>query len=81
MKNNSSQCEKLSMSASLSSGDVPTPVWPESPGFGLYLGGSGSAKSQAKPNVGLGLAWLWLRLGLYNIINTKIILSLIIFST
>ena len=29
--------------------DVPAPAWPESPGFGLALGGSGSAKSQAKP--------------------------------
>ena len=33
----------------IQSSDVQAPSWPESPGFGLALGGSGSSKSQAKP--------------------------------
>ena len=36
--------------------DVPAPAWPESPGFGLALGGSGFVKSQAKPKAEK-LAW------------------------
>ena len=58
--------------------DVPAQAWPESPGFGLALGGSGLAKSQARPKAKI-LAWLWLRPGFYNIFNTQVILSLILF--
>ena len=42
---------------------VPAPAWPESPGFGLALGGSGFVNSQARPKAkrlawpGLALAW------------------------
>ena len=39
------------------SSDVPAPGWPESPGFGLALGGSGFAKRQARPKAKRG-AWL-----------------------
>jgi hypothetical protein len=38
------------------SSDVPAPAWPESPGFGLALGGSGFVKSQARPKAE-NLAW------------------------
>jgi WD40 repeat protein len=41
--------------------DVPAPAWPESPGFGLALGGSGFVKSQARPKAE-SLAWLGLAL-------------------
>ena len=41
--------------------DVPAPAWPESPGFGLALGGSGFVKSQAGPKAKI-LAWLGLAL-------------------
>ena len=43
--------------------DVPAPAWPESPGFGLALGGLGFVESQARPKA-KKLAWLWPRLGL-----------------
>ena len=43
------------------SSDVPAPAWPESPGFGLALGGSGFVKSQARPKAE-SLAWLGLAL-------------------
>jgi hypothetical protein len=36
--------------------DVPAPAWPESPGFGLALDGSGFVKSQAGPKAEK-LAW------------------------
>ena len=36
--------------------DVPAPAWPESPSFGLALGGSGFVKSQARPKA-KKLAW------------------------
>ena len=35
---------------------VPAPAWPESPGFGLALGGSGLVNSQAEPKAKI-LAW------------------------
>ena len=35
---------------------MPARAWPESPGFGLALGGSGLAKSQARPKAKI-LAW------------------------
>ena len=34
---------------SITCSDVPAPAWPESPGFGLALGGLGFVKSQAGP--------------------------------
>ncbi|KAF8955840.1 hypothetical protein BDZ97DRAFT_1962593 [Flammula alnicola] len=36
--------------------DVPAPAWPESPGFGPALGGSGLVKSRAGPKAG-NQAW------------------------
>ncbi|KAF8951067.1 hypothetical protein BDZ97DRAFT_1770354 [Flammula alnicola] len=36
--------------------DVPARAWPESPGFGSALGGSGLVKSRARPKAG-NQAW------------------------
>ena len=41
--------------------DVPAPAWPESPGFGLALLGSGFVKWEAKPKAKKS-AWLGLAL-------------------
>ena len=44
-----------------SNSDVPAPAWPESPGFGLALLGSGFVKWEAKPKAKKS-AWLGLAL-------------------
>ena len=47
--------------SSSQSSDVPAPAWPESPGFGLALLGSGFVKWEAKPKAKKS-AWLGLAL-------------------
>ena len=52
--------------------DVPALAWPESPGFGLALGGLGFVKSQARPKA-KKLAWAgaYQRYHMYIIIFNK----------
>ena len=52
---------KLKRLSSVLVSDVPAPAWPESPGFGLALLGSGFVKWEAKPKAKKS-AWLGLAL-------------------